>query len=240
MREGIAREPPRASGRWVARLRVVAWILGLLTVAAVVFSLAWERLLFAPVEGFAYHEPDRRYEALFPYYVELCATSQYRSEKLGSGGSPGHAVIYLKGACRDRDAPYPQLRRCSGHPTDPADPEHGVGVSVNRWFRNVNWVAFDGRSLFFDGEVRPGEVVTHDRLQAVARKAIDAGSYRGIELWPYPGQQPGSDLLDFVTRESAGTDFALRYARSALCGRVPIEPVMMDEIIHFLNDLNRK
>jgi hypothetical protein len=39
---------------------------------------------------------------------------------------------------------------------------------------------------------------------------------------------------------SAGTDFALRYARSALCGRVPVEPEMLDEIVHFLNDLNRE
>jgi len=218
---------------------VIAWLLGVAVIAAL-FWVAWDRLLFAPVEGFAYHEPDARYEALFPYYVELCATSQYRSAKLGSGCSPGHAVMYLKGACRDRVAPFPKLRRCVGNVTDPADPEHGAGISVNRWFRNVNWVAFDGRGQFFDGAVRRGEAVTHARLEAVSRKAIADGIYRGIELWPYPGQPSEPDLLDFVTRHSAGTDFALRYARSALCGRIPVEPAMMDEIIHFLNDLNRE
>ncbi len=241
MRERREYEPLRASRHRVGigRVGVIASILILSAIATILWAL-WDRLLFAPADGFTRHEPDARYEALFPYYVELCATSQFRSDELGSGGSPGHAVMYLKGACRDADAPYPKLRRCVGNVTDPTDPEHGAGISVNRWFRNVNWVAFDGRGQFFDGEVGPGEVVTRARLEAVSRKAIAAGIYRGIELWPYPGEPPEPDLYDFVTRHSAGTDFALRYARSALCGRVPVEPEMLDEMIHFLNDLNRE
>ena len=204
------------------------------------FSTCADRVMFAPADGFAHHEPDARYEALFPYYVELCAVSQFRSVEFGSGGSPGHAAMYLKGACRDTEAPYPKLRRCIGNATDPEDPEHGAGVSVNRWFRSVNWVAFSGRGLFFDGNLEPGEAVTHTSREAVIREAIDAGVYRGVELRPYPGQTPESTLEDFVRRQSAGTDFALRMARSALCGRVPVEPEMLDEIIHFLNDLNRE
>ena len=198
------------------------------------------RLLLAPVDGFTHHEPDARYETLFPYYVELCAVSQFRPVDRRNGGSPGHAAMYLKGACRDQDAPYPKLRRCVGAVNDPDSPEHGVGISVNRWLRNVNWLAFDGRGLLFEGRVEPGEAVTQARLEAVSREAIDAGVYRGVELWPYPTETPSSTLLDFVMNHSAGTDFALRYARSALCGRVPVEPEMLDEIVHFLNDLNRE
>jgi hypothetical protein len=211
-----------------------------LLAALALFLGGCDRLLFAPVDGFAHHEPDGRYEALFPYYVELCAVSQFRPKDRGPGGIPGHAVMYLKGACRDTDAPYPKLRRCVGNATDPADPEHGAGVSVNRWFRNVNWVAFGGRSQFYDGGVAPGETVTRARLDAAVRGAIDGGVYRGIELWPYPGQAGDVDWVDFATRLSAGTDFALGMARSALCGRVPVEPEMLDEIVHFLNDLNRE
>jgi len=203
-------------------------------------SACTDRLMFAPVEGFAHHEPDARYEALFPYYVELCAVSQFRSKEFVPGGSPGHAAMYLKGACLDTEAPYPKLRRCAHNATDPGDPEHGAGVSVNRWFRTVNWVAVSGRGLFFDGDLAPGQTVTEESRQAVIRHAIDAGVYRGVELWPYPGETPESTLEDFVRRLSAGTDFALLMARSALCGRVPVEPEMMDEIIHFLNDLNRE
>jgi hypothetical protein len=111
---------------------------------------------------------------------------------------------------------------------------------VNRWFRSVNWVAFDGREIFYDGNLAPDQTVTRARLEEVSQAAIDAGVFDGVELWPYPGQTPDSTLLDFVSVRSAGTDFALQFARSALCGRVPVEPEMMDEIIHFLNDLNRE
>lgn len=202
-------------------------------------STCMDRLLFEPAEGFAHHEPDARYEALFPYYVELCASSQFRPLDRSEGGIPGHAVMYLKGACVDGDAPYPQLRHCQRNATDLADPEHGAGISVNRWFRNVNWMGVRSHAQFF-GDPGAGGVVTQERLDAAVRAVVDAGSFDGIELWPYPSQTESSTILDFATRHSAGTDFAIRYARSSLCGRVPVEPAQMDEIIHFLNDLNRK
>jgi hypothetical protein len=212
----------------------------LAAIVPLVLTTCADRFLFAPTEGFAHHEPEARYEALYPHYVELCAVSQYRSEQLGNGGSPGHATMYLKGACRDTDAPYPKLRRCAAGGHDPSDPEHGAGISVNRWFRSVNWVAFSGRSRFYEGDRDPAEPVTLELLAELSDRAIADGVYRGVELWPWPGQPPQSDLADFVRRQSIGTDFALQLARSALCGRVPVEPEMMDEIIHFLNDLNRE
>lgn len=208
-----------------------------LAVTLVLLGGCSDRVLL-PAEKFVPHEPDPRYESLFPYYVELCATTQFRSPELGTGGSPGHAVMYLKGACRDTDAPYPKLRRCAPGVTDPADPEHGAGISVNRWFRTANWVAFAGRAQFF-GALEPGEKVTMERIRRTSQEAIDAGVYRGIETWQWPGSTPDSDLLDFVSRQSAGTDFALSYARSSLCGRMPVTGEMLDEIIHFLNDRNR-
>ena len=74
--------------------------------------------------------PDRVYDQLFPYYVELCATSQFRSKLKGEGGVAGHAVMYIKGACKDEQASFPQLRRCRVAATELSDPEHGAGVSV--------------------------------------------------------------------------------------------------------------
>jgi hypothetical protein len=204
---------------------------------AVLLVACSERLVIPP-EKFVHHEPDERYEELVPHYVELCAVSQFRSQEL-VGGSPGHAVMYLKGACRDREAPYPKLRRCAPGVTDRADPEHGAGISVNRWFRSTNWIAVDGRALFYS-DLEPGETVTFERLRQVARKAVDDGVFRGVELWPWPEQTPTSDMVDFALQRSAGTDFALLYARSALCGRLPIESEMLDEVIDFLNDRNRE
>lgn len=89
--------------------------------------------------------PDTAYEKLFPYYVELCAASQFRSILTGEGGGvAGHAVLYLKGACKVDGAPFPQLRRYRAVATSLEDPEHGAGVSVNAMFKSVNWVAIPG------------------------------------------------------------------------------------------------
>src|SRR5271169_4261808 len=75
--------------------------------------------------------PDAAYEKLFPYYVELCAASQFRSILTGEGGGvAGHAVLYLKGACKDDGDPFPQLRRCRAVATSVADREHGAGSAL--------------------------------------------------------------------------------------------------------------
>ena len=97
---------------------------------------------------------------------ELCATSQFRSKLKGEGGVAGHAVMYIKGACKGEEAPFPQLRRCRVAATALNDPEHGgEGVSVNRWFRNVNWVAIPGYELFYQGNLKFGERLTQGRCQ---------------------------------------------------------------------------
>jgi hypothetical protein len=65
---------------------------------------------------------DPAYEKLFPYFVELCAASQFRSKLTGEGGGvAGHAVMYLKGACKDDSAPFPQLRRSRAVATSTED-----------------------------------------------------------------------------------------------------------------------
>ncbi len=93
-------------------------------------------------------------------------------------------------------------------------------------------MAFPGRKLFCGDDLAAGEAVTRERLEQATREAIDLGIYRGAEVWPFPTEAPEPTLFDFVLRWSAGTDFALRYARSGLCGREPVEPAMLDEIIH--------
>ena len=98
-----------------------------------------DRFQLKPDDIIIERRPDTVYEKLFLYYVELCAASQFRSKVTGEGGGPaGHAILYIKGACKDDDAPFPQLRRCRAIATDLNDPEHGAGVSVNQLFRNVN------------------------------------------------------------------------------------------------------
>ena len=184
--------------------------------------------------------PDRAYEHLFPYYVELCALSQWET-KDGRRGNPfGHAVMYIKGACKDEAAPFPLLRRCRTVATEIDDPEHGAGVSVGRWFRNVNWVAVPGYELFYTGDLKPGERLTREHFDATVRAAIDKGVFDGVELhgsWTRNGE---GSLPEFVAERSIGTDFALQFSRNVFCARNPVTEPVLDEIIAFLNDKNQE
>jgi len=198
------------------------------------------RFMLKPDRIIIERRPDPVYEQFFPYYVELCATSQFRSKLKGEGGVAGHAAMYIKGACKDEKAPFPQLRRCRAAATELSDPEHGAGVSVGRWFRNVNWVAIPGYELFYRGNLKPGERLTQAHFEATVRDAIDKGVYKGVEFHDYPTASAGAGLENFVENEGIGTDLALQFARSAFCARLPVIERMLDEVIAFLNDKNRE
>src|SRR5215471_5099641 len=198
------------------------------------------RFMLKPDRIIIERRPTPFYDELFPYYVELCATSQFRSKLKGEGGIAGHAVMYIKGACKDERAPFPQLRRCRVAATELDDPEHGAGISVGRWFRNVNWVAVPGYELFYKGNLKSGERLTQAHFDAGVHDAIDKGVYKGVEFHASPSVGAGAGLEEFIAQEGIGTDLALQFARSVFCARVPITRPMLDEIIAFLNDKNRE
>jgi hypothetical protein len=183
-------------------------------------------------------EPDPLYEKLVPHYIELCAVSQYRPVNGKLGGSPGHAVMYLKGACKDEDAPYPRLRLCRGVATDTADPEHGVGVSVNRWLKNVNWVATPSHGFFVSGDVGTYELLDQARFDEAVERALELGIFDGVERHPKPGETAPADIREFVAEDSLGTDFGLRFGRTLYCARLPVEPEMLVRAMNYLNALN--
>jgi hypothetical protein len=199
------------------------------------------RFQLKPDDVIIERRPDPAYEKLFPYYVELCAASQFRSILTGEGGGvAGHAVMYLKGACKDESAPFPQLRRCRTVATSPEDPEHGVGVSVNQMFKNVNWVAIPSYDLLFQGNLAPGERLTRTKFDAVEQGAIAKGIYKGVTFHRFAGAASDTNLRDFLERAGIGTDLALQFARSLFCARLPVAAAMLDPIIAFLNDKNRE
>jgi hypothetical protein len=202
---------------------------------------ALRELFRNPDDRIARHsEPDPLYEELVDHYVELCAVSQFRPLEGRIGGTPGHAVMYLKGACRDESAAYPRLRPCRYATGDTEDPEHGAGISVNRWFKNVNWVATPGRFLFYNGEVETYDVLDRARFDQAAQRAIDLGLYRGVELHPIRDAPEPPELREFVDRHSLGTDFALRFGRTVYCARLPMPEEMLAKTMDYLNSLNEE
>jgi hypothetical protein len=234
--------PAPPAGRRPVRRALTIAVAGLAGfVGGCAFDAGLARFELKPGGIVAERLQDAAYEKFFPYYLELCAASRWRSKLTGeSGGAAGHAVMYLKGACKDDDAPFPQLRRCRRVATSLTDPEHGAGISVNQFFRNINWVAVPGHDLLFNGYLQPGERLTESRFQAVAREAIARGIYNGVVFQPIPGAGSGPVLEEFLERGGVGTDLALQFARSVFCARLPVTAPMLDQIIAFLNDKNRE
>jgi hypothetical protein len=223
---------------WQSRVAVLFVVTIFLTGCDELMSVA-QRFLLNTDDIIVEQRPDPAYERLFPYYVELCTLSQWSRVDGSRRGNPfGHAVMYIKGACKDDDAPYPRLRRCRDVATSIDDPEHGAGISVGQWFRNVNWVAVPGHHLFYDGNLAPGERLTQAHLDATVQEAMDRGVFDGVEF--HDGWITGEDrsLRQYITEWSIGTDFALQFSRNLYCARLPVTAPMLDEIIAFLNDKN--
>jgi hypothetical protein len=109
---------------------------------------------------------------------------------------------------------------------------------VNRWFKNVNWVATPGKSLFYDGEVQTYEQLDQVRFDETVQRAIDVGIFKGVEFHPVGGAEGPRELREFIANSSLGTDFALRFGRTIFCSRLPMHPDMLTRAMDYLNGLN--
>ncbi len=183
--------------------------------------------------------PDPAYDRLYPRFIEVCATSRIRQHLAGPGGPAGHAVLYLKGVCRDTAA-YPRLKLCDPATTDLFDPESGTGVSVDRVLRNVNWLAVPGEKLFFYGDVGRYELLGREHLEAAVDRAEALGIFSGVEIHPeaLPAGTPAAVRHAAALEHFLGTDFALAYGRSAYCVRFPVPEAALARTVDYLNGLN--
>lgn len=185
-------------------------------------------------------EPDPVYDRLYPYYAEICAVSQIRSNFARRGGTPGHAAMYLRGACKDKSSAYPRIKLCSPDRAESGDPDVGIGISVNKAFSNVNWMSVEGRSMFMDGTLQPGEVLDEERSLQTILAAVKAGVWDGIDI--HDKYRPPSDSADewevLIAGETISTDFALRFGRHVYCARMPMPRERFGRVIDYLNGLN--
>jgi hypothetical protein len=148
--------------------------------------------------------------------------------------------MYLDDMCRVEDAPYPTIERCKSGPGEDVDRRRGIGISVNKLFSNVNWVAIPDRDLFFDGNMEEGERLTQERFDATLARVTEMGIFRGIEIHDeYLAKKPADLSVEaFIAQQSIGTDFALRFARTVFCARLPVTRAMVDRMAEYLNALN--
>ncbi|MCC6277174.1 MAG: hypothetical protein IT289_04580, partial [Oligoflexia bacterium] len=198
-------------------------------------------------------ESRRLYDRIYPYYIE--AASMTRVQEIGSdiGGSAGHATVFIKGLCRDLSRGYPRVKVCEGGCYTPEqeamgigynnilNPNAGLGFSVNKEYRNVNWVATPGKDLMYDGGLAPGKPLTRAYMEELADRMVELGTHRGIKLHPeYEIKRIRSTNRerDIVRNSSMGTDFAINFGRHAHIVRVPITPSQLQNVVNYLNELN--
>jgi hypothetical protein len=181
----------------------------------------------------------RTYNSLFPYYVEICAVTQYNRKGAKPGGWGGHATLFLNGAAIDTGADYPRLRLVTAA-SDLSDPDSGVGISVNKIFDNVTWVAIPGRNEFFLGALAPEQTLDTDFYDGAIHKATAAGWFAGIGIKDVLMRQRPAAMgpEEFIVRHSIGTDFALNFARTAYSARLPVSRDAMGRVIAYLNSAN--
>src|SRR5919198_1029739 len=180
----------------------------------------------------------RRYDRLYPFYVEVCALTQLAERGEKPGGSAGHAAMYLHGVEIDATAGHPRLRVVP----DGASPDAGVGVSVNRSFANANWIAIPGRDEFFGGALGPQDRVDRKRYDEVVARLARSSVYDGIGLTEAAlrGRPPAMTEREFTVRKSIGTDFAFTWARTAYAARLPLPRPAMVRLVAYLNALNER
>lgn len=194
----------------------------------------------ASIPGLPLSSPAQHtYNSLFPYYAEACVVTQYHKKGATPGGWGGHASMFLNGAELEPGAGYPRIRLVA-EGADVSGPDSGLGISVNQIFTNVNWVAIPGRDEFFRGGLAPERTLDEAYYEAAVRTAADAGWFAGIDVREAlmrrrPAAMPAAE---FIVRHSIGTDFALNFARTAYCARLPMDRGAVGALIDYLNHVN--
>ena len=124
--------------------------------------------------------------------------------------------------------------------TDVSDPDSGTGISFNKIFDNVNWVAIPGRDEFFRGGLAPEQNLDKDFFEAAIHRATTAGWFAGVRSKDAVMRRRPQAMRpeEFIVRHSIGTDFALNFARTAYCARLPMSRDAMGKVIAYLNSAN--
>jgi hypothetical protein len=179
------------------------------------------------------------YNALFPYAVEVCAVTQYQRKGAKPGGWGGHATLFLSGAEIDTAAGYPRIKLSSAE-SDPPEADSGIGISVNKIFDNVTWVAIPGRDEFLRGGLAPEQELDEAAFEDAVRRAATAGWFAGIAIKKELERERPAAMSreEFIVRHSIGTDFALNFARTAYSARMPMSRDAMGKVIGYLNEAN--
>ncbi len=175
-------------------------------------------------------------------YFEYCGTTQWKTTDGQVGGGTGHAFTYIKGLCKNYSEKYPQVVPCDELTSDEqsAHPHDGVGISLDKNFSNVNWIAVPDRDLMFFGSIERRSPTAND-VVALQRKAAELKVFEGVKLLDgkVEGQFGTDAYADNVARNTLGTDIAVNWARSLYCVKIPVKKESLISVAAYLNKQNQ-
>lgn len=184
------------------------------------------------------------YEDHFPTYFEYCTGTRWRLQSGEEGGKPGHGFTYIHGLCKDYRSSYPQVIPCSEISPELKEqyPHEGVGISLDKNFKNVMWVAVPGRDFTIFGDIEP-RYTTYEDVKNVIQKAIDLKIFndvihKGEKAQSFSLNSP--EYLEAVADATLGTDYAVNWARELHCVKVPVKKESLPKVAEFLNEVNNQ
>jgi|GEM_PF-4833237 len=199
--------------------------------------------------------PRRNPRELLPLFYENfivnCSVSRYHERGGEQGGSAGHKLIYIKGACRVPNGRRSEIQVCPARAADRTDRNAGVTLSVDKQFKNTRFIATDGIDTMFGWNVAADESLTREKIDRTVDRIVASGASRGIELHEeamanfakrtqeYEAQYRKPFTRErFVAETGIGTNYAISFARSSECTFVPISKSELEKAVAQANALN--
>ena len=184
------------------------------------------------------------YEDHFPVYFEYCTGTQWKLQKGDIGGTPGHSLTYIHGLCKDYTASYPQVIPCHkvSREQKKKHPHKGVGISLDKNFTNVMWVAVPGRNLTLFGDLEPRAITLEDldrQVERINKLKVFQGvrsKSENLKTLKYGSEE----YFKVIAQDTAGTDHAFNWARELHCVKIPATKNSLDGVTKFLNESNQK
>ncbi|WPU65460.1 hypothetical protein [Peredibacter starrii] len=184
------------------------------------------------------------YEDHFPAYFEYCTGTQWKLQNGEKGGIPGHGFTYIHGLCKDYRSTYPQVIPCSEVSAELKEkyPHEGVGVSLDKNFSNVMWVAIPGRNLTLFGDIER-KAISNDDVKNIIQKVTELKVFQDVvhkgeraQSLPFNSQE----YLEEVADATLGTEYAVSWARELHCTRIPAPVESLPAVAKFLNEANNQ
>lgn len=184
------------------------------------------------------------YEDHFPVYYEYCTGTQWKLQSGEEGGSPGHGFAYINGLCKDYRSLYPQVIPCSEVSPELRKkyPHEGVGISLDKNFSNVMWVAVPGRDLMMFGNKDRKSINIEDIREHISKinelKVFSDVRSKSDKLKPYTfGTR---EYLEAIALDTLGTDHAVNWARKLHCVKIPTTNDSLPKVAEYLNQSNNQ